>query len=59
MDFAEIEVGAVLTDSRGNGSFGVVIGPVPSGAYELEFFVRDSGTVRTVPSTAIHVASSP
>jgi hypothetical protein len=40
-DSAEIEVGAVLTDSHGNASFSVVIGPAPSGAYELEFFVRD------------------
>lgn len=40
-DSAEIEVGVVLTDSHGNASFSVVIGPAPSGAYELEFFVRD------------------
>jgi hypothetical protein len=31
----------VLTDIHGNGSFAVVIGPVPSGTYELEFFARD------------------
>jgi hypothetical protein len=40
-DSAEIEVGVVLTDSHRNGSFSVVIAPVPSGTYELEFFVRD------------------
>ena len=40
-DSAEVEVGVVLTDIHGNGSLTVVIGPVPSGTYELEFFVRD------------------
>jgi hypothetical protein len=40
-DSAEIEVGAVTTDVHGNGLFTVVIGPVPSGTYELEFFARD------------------
>jgi hypothetical protein len=40
-DSAEIEVGVVTTDIHGNGSFTVVIGPVPSGTYELEFFARD------------------
>jgi hypothetical protein len=38
---AEIEVGAVLTDLHGNGSFKVVIGPVPSGTYQVEFFSRN------------------
>jgi hypothetical protein len=38
---AEVELGVVLTDIRGNGSFTVVIGPVPSGTYALEFFARD------------------
>jgi len=40
-DSAEIEVGVVTTDIHGNGSFTAVIGPVPSGRYELEFFARD------------------
>jgi hypothetical protein len=40
-DSAEIEVGVVTTDIHGNGSFTVVIGPVSSGTYELEFFARD------------------
>src|SRR5215469_3664663 len=40
-DSAEVELGVVLTDIHGNGSFTVVIGPVPSGTYELEFFARD------------------
>ena len=40
-DSAEIEVGVVTTDIHGNGSFTVVIGPVPPGTYELEFFARD------------------
>jgi hypothetical protein len=40
-DSAETEVGAILTDVHGNGKFTVVIGPVPSGTYNLEFFARD------------------
>jgi hypothetical protein len=40
-DSAEIEVGVVTTDIHGNGSFTVVIGPVLSSTYELEFFPRD------------------
>ena len=38
---AEVEVGVVATDLHGNGSFKVVIGPVPSGTYQLEFFARN------------------
>jgi hypothetical protein len=38
---AEIEVGVVTTDIHGNGSFTVVIGPVASGSYSLEFFARN------------------
>jgi hypothetical protein len=38
---AEVEVGVVTTDIHGNGVFTVVIGPVASGTYELEFFVRN------------------
>ena len=37
----EVELGVVTTDIHGNGSFSVVIGPVSSGTYELEFFARD------------------
>ena len=40
-DSAEVELGVVLTDIHGNGSLTVVIGPVPSGTYDLEFFARD------------------
>ena len=40
-NIAEVELGVVLTDMNGNGSFSVVIGPVPSGTYSLEFFVRN------------------
>jgi len=40
-DSAEVELGIVTTDIHGNGSFTVIIGPVPSGSYELEFFARD------------------
>jgi hypothetical protein len=38
---AEVEVGVVATDLHGNGKFSVAIGPVPSGTYDLEFFVRN------------------
>jgi hypothetical protein len=38
---AEVEVGVVTTDIHGNGSFKVVIGPVASGTYSLEFFARN------------------
>ena len=38
---AETEIGVVFTDIHGKGSFKVVIGPVPSGTYELEFFARN------------------
>jgi hypothetical protein len=38
---AEIEVGSILTDLHGNGSFKIVIGPVPSGTYQVEFFARN------------------
>ena len=31
----------MLTDNHRNGSFTVVIGPVASGTYGLEFFARD------------------
>ena len=38
---AEVELGVVRTDINGNGSLTVVIGPVASGKYVLEFFARD------------------
>ena len=37
----EIEVGVVTTDIHGNGSFTVVIGPVATGAYDVEFFAHN------------------
>jgi hypothetical protein len=40
-DSAEVEVGAVLTDLKGNGKYTIVVGPVPSGTYNLEFFTRN------------------
>jgi hypothetical protein len=40
-NIAEVELGVVTTDIHGNGSFKVVIGPVQSGTYELEFFARN------------------
>ena len=36
---AGVDVGVVTTDLNGTGSFKVVIGPVPSGTYEIEFVV--------------------
>jgi len=38
---AEVEVGVITTDLHGNGTYKIVVGPVPSGTYELEFFVRN------------------
>jgi hypothetical protein len=38
---AEVELGVVTTDINGNGSLTVVIGPVASGTYTLEFFARN------------------
>jgi len=35
------EVGVVTTDIHGNGFFTVVIGPVPSGTYDVELYARD------------------
>ena len=40
-DSAEVELGTVFTDIHGNGIFTVVIGPIPSGTYKLEFFARN------------------
>jgi hypothetical protein len=36
-----VEMGAVTTDIHGNGSFKVVVGPITSGTYDLEFTVRN------------------
>lgn len=38
---AEVEVGVILTDIHGTGTFTVVIGPIPTGTYKLEFFARN------------------
>ena len=38
---ATIELGAVLTDLNGNGSFTVVVGPIAAGTYEVEFQARN------------------
>ena len=38
---AEVEVGVITTDVHGNGTFKIVLGPVPAGTYQLEFFVRN------------------
>src|SRR4051812_39450258 len=34
---AVVELGVVTTDIHGNGKFAVVVGPVASGTYDLEF----------------------
>jgi len=38
---AYVEVGVVTTDIHGNGSFAVVVGPVPAGTYDVEFRALD------------------
>jgi hypothetical protein len=38
---AEVELGVIATDIHGNGKYSVVVGPVASGTYELEFFTRN------------------
>jgi hypothetical protein len=38
---ATIELGVVLTDLNGNGSFTVVVGPIAAGTYEVEFQARN------------------
>jgi hypothetical protein len=36
-----VEFGVVTTDIHGNGNFSVVVGPIPSGTYHLEFETRN------------------
>jgi hypothetical protein len=36
-----VEFGVVTTDMNGNGSFKVVVGPLPPGTYNVEFGVRN------------------
>jgi hypothetical protein len=36
-----VEMGVVTTDIHGNGSFKVVVGPIASGSYDLEFTARN------------------
>ena len=36
-----VEMGVVTTDIHGNGSFKVVVGPITSGSYDLEFSARN------------------
>ena len=38
---ASVEFGVVTTDRHGNGSFKVVVGPIVSGTYNVEFSARD------------------
>jgi hypothetical protein len=38
---AAVELGVVTTDIHGNGTFNVVVGPVASGTYTIEFITRN------------------
>jgi hypothetical protein len=38
---AAVELGVVTTDINGNGTFSVVVGPVASGTYAIEFVARN------------------
>ena len=38
---ASVEMGVVTTDMHGKGSFKVVVGPIASGSYDVEFTARD------------------
>ena len=38
---AAVELGVATTDAHGNGSFAVVVGPIASGTYRLEFDARN------------------
>jgi hypothetical protein len=38
---AAVELGVVTTDIHGNGAFNVVVGPVASGTYTIEFIARN------------------
>jgi hypothetical protein len=37
-----VELGVVTTDINGNGSFAVIVGPIASGTYDVEFDTRDA-----------------
>jgi hypothetical protein len=41
---AGVALGVILTDIHGNGSVSVVVGPIASGTYDLEFGVADGGS---------------
>ena len=38
---AAVELGVVTTDIKGSGTFNVVVGPVASGTYTIEFIARN------------------
>lgn len=44
--YAAVQLGVVTTDIHGNGSFAVVVGPVASGTYEVEFSAEDGAGCR-------------
>jgi len=39
--YTEVPLGVVMTDIHGNGTFRVVVGPIATGTYELEFGAID------------------
>ena len=57
---AAVELGVVTTDIHGNGVFNVVVGPVASGTYTIEFVGRNGagcGLVGGGPCDAAHAAA--
>jgi len=56
---AAVELGVVTTDINGNGTFAVVVGPVASGTYTIEFVARNGagcGLVGGGPCDTNHAA---
>ncbi|MFI5114388.1 MAG: hypothetical protein ACHP7J_04510 [Terriglobales bacterium] len=57
---AAVELGVVTTDIHGNGTFNVVVGPVASGTYTIEFIARNGagcGLVGGGPCDPDHAAA--
>jgi hypothetical protein len=53
---AAVELGVVTTDIHGNGAFSVVVGPVASGTYTLEFIARNGAGCGLVGGAACDAA---
>jgi hypothetical protein len=49
---AGVSLGVVTTDIHGNGSFAVVVGPILSGTYDLEFSAMDGTDCHLIGSGA-------